>query len=187
MNVATKSPPRPDRRLLSLAATLLLVGLGGWGLNYWNAAASKQSLHEHADQQLRDEIDRRFKQGVVMLHTREYEHAMTAFHRVLQLAPTMPEAHVNAGFALIGLKRFKEALAFFDAAIDLRRGQVNAYYGMAVALEGLGDLPGATGAMESYLHLSKADDPYRRKAEAALWEWRARTGAAAPDRPLPRR
>ena len=38
-----------------------------------------------------------------MLHAKQYEHALHAFHRVLELDPAMPEAHVNAGFALLGM------------------------------------------------------------------------------------
>jgi tetratricopeptide (TPR) repeat protein len=97
---------------------------------------------------------------------------MTAFHRIMQLAPEMPEAYVNMGFALIGMKRYKEARDFFESATLLRRNQVNAYYGLAVALDGMGDLEGALGAMRTFVHLSKEDDPFRRKAEAAIWEWR---------------
>ena len=123
-----------------------------------------------------------------MLHARQHEHAITAFHRVLELDPAMPEAHVNMGFALIGLERYSAARDFFEGAIALRREQVNAYYGLAVALDGLGDRPAAIGAMRTFVHLSKADDPYQRKAQAALWEWEAEreqvdTGAG----PAPRR
>ena len=50
----------------------------------------------------------------------------------------------------------------------MRREQLNAYYGLAVALEALGDLAGAKGAMRTYVHLGKPDDPYVRKAEAAV-------------------
>lgn len=162
---------RRDRRPVALALTVVLVVLGGWALQSWNRAGNP-SVREHARQQIDAEIKQRFEQGVVMLHAKQYDHAMTAFHRVLQLRPTLPEAHVNAGFAMIGLKRYKEARSFFEAAIDLRKEQLNAYYGLAEALEGQGDLHGALGAMESYLHLAKPDDPFRRKAEAAIWEWR---------------
>jgi Flp pilus assembly protein TadD len=117
------------------------------------------------------EVGERFAQGVVMLHAKQYEHALTAFHRVLQLAPEMPEAHVNAGFALLGMNEASAARAFFDGAIALRKNQRNAYYGLAVAYERLGDLPAARGAMRTYAHLAPRDDPFRRKAEAALWEW----------------
>lgn len=117
------------------------------------------------------EIDERFKQGVVMLHAKQYEHALTAFHRVLALDPAMPEAHVNAGFALLGMNDAAAARAFFEGAIALRKEQLNAYYGLAVASERLGDLAAARGAMRTYAHLAPQDDPFRRKAEAALWEW----------------
>jgi tetratricopeptide (TPR) repeat protein len=178
---------RRDRRPFAIALTVVLVALGGWALTAWNGGDAP-SAREHARQQIDAEVKRRFDEGVVMLHARQYEHAMTAFHRVLQLKPALPEAHVNAGFALIGMQRFKEARDFFDAAIDLRKEQTNAYYGLAEALEGLGDLQGALGAMESYVHLAKADDPFRPKAEAAIWEWRAALakrggGAAAARRP----
>lgn len=130
----------------------------------------------HARQARTAEIDARFKQAVAMLHAKQYEHAATALHRVLELAPGMPEAHVNMGFALIGLKRYAAARDFFEAAIDLHPAQINAYYGLAEALEGLNDLEGALGAMRSYVHRSRPDDPYLRKARAALWEWELALG-----------
>jgi hypothetical protein len=55
----------------------------------------------------------------------------------------------------------------------LRPEQANAYYGLAVALEALGDRPGALGAMRSFVHLAKEGDPWVPKARAALWEWQA--------------
>ncbi|HMX15258.1 MAG TPA: tetratricopeptide repeat protein [Rhodocyclaceae bacterium] len=177
MNATAATRPgwwRRDRRLPALVATVIAVAAGGWFLDRTAVPDPAAARAAHADQKIRAEIDERFRQGVVMLHARQYEHAMTAFHRVLQLAPRMPEAHVNAGFALIGLKRPREARDFFEAATALRPGQVNAYYGLAVACEGLGDLEAATGAMQTYVHLAPAQDPYRRKAEAALWEWQSR-------------
>jgi Flp pilus assembly protein TadD len=117
------------------------------------------------------EIAERFAQGVVMLHAKQHEHALTAFHRVLELDPGLPEAHVNAGFALLGMGKPAAARDFFRSALELRARQLNAYYGLAVAYERLGDLPAARGAMRTYAHLAPKDDPFRRKAEAALWEW----------------
>ena len=138
------------------------------------------------------EIRTRFEQGVMMLHMRQYEFALTAFHNVLALAPEMPEAHVNMGFALLGLEQWESARDFFESATNLRRDQINAYYGLAVALEELGDLPGAIGSMQAYLHRAPPDDPFRIRAESALWEWRegskpaaenpAPEGAAEPDK-----
>lgn len=134
----------------------------------------------HEREQRAAEVARRFAQAVAMLHARQYEHATTALHRVLELAPTLPEAHVNMGFALLGLARFGAARDFFASAAELRPEQANAYYGLAVAYEGLRDLPPALGAMRTYLHLARADDPHRSRARAALWEWEEALGRHRP-------
>ncbi|MBK8161760.1 MAG: tetratricopeptide repeat protein [Gammaproteobacteria bacterium] len=120
------------------------------------------------------EIDLRFQQGVVMLHAKRYDEAVTAFHQVLKLSPRLVDAQVNMGYALLGLGRDEAARDFFQGAIDLRPYQGNAYWGLATALENLGDIPGALGAMRTYIHLAPADDPYVRRARAALWEWDTR-------------
>jgi len=120
------------------------------------------------------EIDLRFQQGVVMLHAKRYDEAVTAFHQVLRLSPRLVDAQVNMGYALLGLGRDEAARDFFQGAIDLRPYQGNAYWGLATALENLGDIPGALGAMRTYIHLTPADDPYVRRARAALWEWDTR-------------
>lgn len=174
---------RLDVRILALVLTLVLVVGGGYFLDRWINGGARADFKAHGDQKRKEEIDLRFNQGVMMLHAKRYDHAMTAFHRVLQLAPTMPEAHVNMGFALLGQKRYKEALDFFDGASTLNPRQLNAYYGMAEAFEGLGDYRGAVEAMEAWLHRAAPDDPFRRRAEAAVWEWRARLqpgGATVP-------
>ena len=163
-----------DARIFGVVATVLLVGGGGYLLDRWIRVGDRPDLEAHVKQKRMEEVDNRFKQGVVMLHARQYEHAVTAFHRVLQLAPEMPEAHANMGFAMIGLKRYKEALEFFDGATALNPNQINAYFGMAEAFEGLGDYRGALESMETYLHRTKPDDPFRRRAESAVWEWRDR-------------
>lgn len=166
-------PARIDRRPQALAATVLSVAVLGGVIAWSGGSAGSAPAQPQAA-----EVRLRFDQGVVMLHARQYDHAVTAFHRVLALAPQMPEAYVNLGFALLGLKRHREAGDFFAAAIELRRDQINAYYGLAVALEADGDLRGAIGAMRAYVHRASAADPYRRKAAAALWEWETQLAQA---------
>lgn len=162
-------------RWAALLLTAAAIAAGGALLAVFSdrvaVGGSKAPAHPAAP--AHPEVHQRFQQGVMMLHAKQHEHALTAFHRVLQLAPDLPEAHVNMGYALLGLKRYDAARQFFEGAIALRTHQLNAYYGLAVALEGMRDLPGAIGAMRTYAHLAKPDDPFRRKAEAALWEWQA--------------
>lgn len=160
-------------RLLLLAG---VVVIGGMVIERWDISPLKGKIQpeSHVKIKRKDEIDRRFKEGVVMLHAKEYEHALTAFHRVLELAPEMPEAYVNAGYALLGMGDAKGARDFFDSATNLRPNQLNAYFGLGEALAALGDTLGAMQAMETYVHLAPKEDPYRRKAESAAWELRAK-------------
>lgn len=119
------------------------------------------------------ELHERFQQAAVMLHAGQAEHALVALERVIGLAPGLPEARVNAGFALFELSDLEGARTQFQTAIDLRPRQVNAYYGLALTLEALGDLDGALGAMRTYVHLADGQDTLLRRAQAAIWEWQA--------------
>ena len=184
---------RPNRRDVRWPAIALTAGLTvalGMLLAYWpadsggvdtvqGAGLRKDAVGPDA-QKSSKEIDHLFSQGVALLNSRQYEAAASQLHRVLELAPKMPEAHVNMGFALLGLQRYDMAKTSFENATELKRDQLNAYFGLAVALEGLRDLHGALGAMRSYVHLSKADDPYLRKANAAIWEWEEELKKTSP-------
>jgi predicted Zn-dependent protease len=167
--------PRRDWRRQGALLTLLVVLLGGFVFTVRDTAPA--AIREAPQP---DEARLRFDQAVIMLHAKQYEHAAVALHRVLALAPQLPEAHVNMGFALLGLKRADEAQAFFDAATALKPDQANAYYGLALGYEAQGDLALASGAMRTYLHLARHERPeHLRRARAALWEWeQARPGAA---------
>ena len=116
-----------------------------------------------------------------MLHAHRYDDAATALHRVLTYAPNLPEAHVNMGYAMLGLKRHDAARDFFEGATVLAPTQANAYYGLALVHEAQGDKALATGAMRSYLHLARNERPeHLSRARAALWEWEQDKPASAP-------
>jgi hypothetical protein len=97
-------------------------------------------------------VDLHFQRGLAMLHARRYDYAVLAFHQVLRLAPRLPEAHVNMGFALLGEHKPAAARDFFA----------------------------------TFIHLSPPEDPFVRKARAALWEWQsAAVGAPQAGEPAP--
>jgi hypothetical protein len=189
---------RVDRRPLALGLTLGLILVSGAVVTLLPGAGVGTSIMVdappadprrdpggHASEKRRAEIKARFDQAVVMLHAKQYEHAAAALHRVLELDPAIPEAHANMGFAMIGLGRFDVARDFFEGAIELRPMQANAYYGLAEALEGTGDMEGAMGAMRTYVHLSSPDDPFLPKARAAIWEWETQRDVAKSATPPP--
>ena len=186
MSAVLPVAPAPDRAtawlsLLLIAGIIALLGalsrspeLASLETHTTSRADPAKDPRGHAAAARAEEIDKRFQQAVMMLHAGQYDYAITALHRVIALAPRMPEAYVNMGYALLGLKRYAAARDFFQTAIDLRPYQANAYWGLAASLEGLNDLPGALGAMRAYIHLSPSDpksDNYVRRARAAIWEW----------------
>lgn len=170
---------RRDRRRLGALITLALVLLGGLWLDQRHVGPDATPAEATAPRMPHQaEVTQRFNQAVAMLHAKQYDYAIAALHRVLLLAPELPEAHVNMGFALMGLGRHAEARAFFDGAIALRPEQANAYYGLALAWDAAGDRALATGAMRTYVHLAKNENPeHLSRARAALWEWQAEADA----------
>jgi hypothetical protein len=178
----SRTAARRDVRGAAVLLTVLLTLATGMLIAFWPsemgvavspAAGALKNPVEHVQAKRKEEIDRKFGEGVRLLAGGEYQAAASALHRVLEMAPAMPEAHVNMGFAMIGLEKYAFARDFFEAALELRTEQMNAYYGLAIALEGMGDLEGALGAMRTFVHRSDANDPFVRKANAAIWEWEA--------------
>ena len=183
---------KPDRRWRVLAVVALTAIAGGTLVYLLPERAREVALVINAGQRPSPaaapprndaELHERFQQAAVMLHAGQYEYALAALERVLELAPRLPEAHVNAGFALVELGRPALAERHFRTAIDLRPGQANAYYGLALVHEATGDYSGALGAMRTFTHLSPPDTPQLRRAWAAIWEWEGRRDAADAQKP----
>lgn len=170
-----------DKRTTLAAAILLVLLALVAGLVKWNSEPAFVGRLEHQQQMQQAELRLRFEQAVVMLHAKDYDNAITALHRVLELAPRLPEAHVNMGYALLGLQKMDAARGFFEAAVELNPRQANAYYGLALVAEDHKDYESALGAMRTYLHFAPAEDPHRVRARSALWEWEDKLGRhAAP-------
>ena len=66
----------------NLNAAFVAVG----GLVKYASEPAFVSRVEHQQQMQQAELRQRFEQAVVMLHARQYDHAITALHRVLELA-----------------------------------------------------------------------------------------------------
>jgi tetratricopeptide (TPR) repeat protein len=189
--------PRRDHRLTGLVITIAAVGILGGAITLMpdpqpqpvttTGITAEPGIQNKSEQHATDarmrEVEVRFQQAIAMLHGKQYDYAIKALHRVLELSPKLVEAHVNMGYALIGKEDYKAAYDFFQSATALKPEQVNAYYGMAVALEGMGELEGAVGAMRTYIHLSSKDDPFLTKARSALWEWEEQLTTQRQDEP----
>ncbi len=169
MNVAA----RRDLRLRALVLTLALIGgVGGllWYLpgEHGTPVGNGFDVTRHMQAQ---RVATRFREAVNLLHTRHYREAVVAWEDVIDLAPTLPEARVNLGYAHLGLGDAAKAEQAFRAALALRESQANAHYGLALALAAQGRRDAARAAMRRFLHYTGPQDPYLARAHELLKRW----------------
>ena len=149
---------------------LLLVAVlaGGWLIN----VLMNQPLNQAKVEVPQQTIDQHFNQAVSYMLEKQYQLASIEWQQLLVLNNQIPEAHVNLGFSQYELGLYQSAMDSFNQAMEINPYQANAYYGLGICFEKLGDIPAATGAFRSFIHLAKKqDDPFVRKARSALWEW----------------
>lgn len=143
------------------------------------AAPADRNLAPAAPGQPDGEFKQRSAEADAALKAGQFMKALAAAQRMRELKPDLPDSYVKAGFAFNGMGRFKEAFAPLSQAIDLDPMQADAYFGMAVVQEGLGNLEGALGGMRTFLHVTQDADPARlqvAQARAAIWEWESKLG-----------
>ena len=163
----------PAVALLLFIAVLVL----GWNLDRWIAGpAATETSASGLDADRDQVVAKLFDASVQQMRRGNYRRALDGWHQALLLSPETPDIKVNMGFTLYELGRYETARDAFIGAMEQNAYQANAYYGLAIASEKMGDLAGALGAMRSYIHLANSadDDRFIRRARSALWEWEAR-------------
>ncbi|MCH7880280.1 MAG: tetratricopeptide repeat protein [Proteobacteria bacterium] len=150
---------------------------GGWIIYFAMGKPQYGNADSLTQQQL---IDEYFNKALAFMVNKQYPQAVQEWNKLLVLNAPIPEAYANLGFSLFELEKYQAAKESFLQAIDINPYQVNAYYGLAICHEKLGDIHAATGAMRSYIHLAKKGDPFIRKARSALWEWESQLNNPEP-------
>jgi len=129
-----------------------------------------------------------FENGVEYLRQGRPHEALVSFNAATYLRPHVPEAFVNIGYSHLEMDQHEDAASAFAHALEINPSQTNAYYGLAIALEGLQRLEEALGAMRTFEHLLPQNETkFRRMATAAIWEWETalRSRGASPPPPAP--
>lgn len=179
---------RSGQILIAIAVVALVTGLGllfalaplgGRGKEAPVAAAKETRGPESPEHAA---FDRLFHDGVEHLRQGRAHEALVVLDAARRIRPHVPELFVNLGYAHFENGTFLESAEAFRKAVELRPLQDNAYYGLALALERLGDIEGAMGAMRTYVHLAPKDTIHFRRAEAAIREYDIRLGRG--DKPL---
>ena len=190
--IASRKQKRQRKKLRYIKVSLILVvaiAFFGWLLNSWmtksvNMPPSVNSFEPTGQ----GKLDQLFSAAVRHMQRGDYEQAISIWHQVLLINPEIPEVKVNMGFSLYEAGLYSTARDFFISAMEQDAYQANAYYGLAITSEKMGDLEGAMGAMRSYIHLagSEEDERFVRRARSALWEWEAQLSSqSAAQSPAP--
>lgn len=179
---------RVDRRLVAIPVAVIVIAVGGYAINVAQHEAEDASTgtrgmiaaHAMMDDASARRAHQSFQQAVAMLQAGEFEFAVTALHDVLAVYPALPEAHVNMGYALLGLGEADAAADFFDSASTLRPSLHNAYYGLALAEIELDNKKSALAAMQAFAHRAAPDDRHLPRAQEIIWELQAAAKEASP-------
>jgi len=184
-----KQASAKSRYLLAALLLAAAVFLFGWTLNHWITDSAAIQVPTSTFEMSSDEkLSQLFSSAVGHMQQGRYQQALDLWHKALLLAPDIPEIKVNMGFSLYELGEYATARDAFINAMEQNAYQANAYYGLAITSEKMGDLGGALGAMRSYIHLAAAgdDDRFKRRARSALWEWETqlagRAATAVPEK-----
>ncbi len=99
--------------------------------------------------------------GMAYTHYRKGDYALAgeAFHRVLRIRPTSPEAATGIGNILIGQHQDKQALAQYQRAVSLDSTYMPARLGRAMALYRLGRYAEAWKDFSASVHIINPDNP----------------------------
>jgi protein O-mannosyl-transferase len=155
----------PQCRGAVVGASLLLVGVAGWGaasqVHYWQDSAT---LFEHAVQVTQNNYIAYNNLGTALAQAGQSERAQSCFVEALRLRPEHPEAHINLALALTRQHQYAEAVTHYEAALRVAPADAQAHINLANLLDQLGHGP------EALLHYQAAlrSQPQSPEAEYNL-------------------
>jgi len=106
------------------------------------------------DTSVRDRAATYINRSVIRLRVRDYNGAIGDADQSIQRWPSLSEAYVNRGAALINLNKPNDAVRELDRAIDMGLDKLHlAYYNRAMAKEQLQDIRGAYADLRKVVEL----------------------------------
>ncbi|MBP0018110.1 MAG: tetratricopeptide repeat protein [Cyanobacteria bacterium SBLK] len=100
-----------------------------------------------------DDAEAAFTQGVQFYETGDFESAIAAWDKAIELKPDYHQAWGNRGLGLKNLGRYEDAIASYDRAIALKADFHKAWYNRGLALDELGRYEDAVTAYDRVLEL----------------------------------
>jgi len=109
------------------------------------------------DVRIREQLDL----GQKYLTELNYEQAVLAFTKAIELDPKNAEAYTGLGSAYLGQKKYDEAVSAYETAVELDSGSWEAYEGAARGYESLGRMGDAIAIAEQGIEDADPDEESR--------------------------
>ncbi|WP_426750866.1 tetratricopeptide repeat protein [Myxococcus sp. Y35] len=105
----------------------------------------------------RAQARRAYEQGVQRIASKDFSGALSSLTQAIQQEPMLAVAYVARGSANIGLRRYAEAAADYQYALELEPGSASPLYGLAESFRAMGRALEARELYERYAASSAAD------------------------------
>jgi len=114
--------------------------------------------------------------GTLYLDQGNIDEALRLFNLSIEADPRNAVAIVNAGFSYADKGDYKRAAELHKRASAINPYYANAYYGLAIAMEGMGRTGEAIAGWQRYLDTGPKTGPWRERALANIERLRRRGG-----------
>ncbi len=108
--------------------------------------------------------------GLALTCLGDYQGAVAANQRVIELDPENLRAHVNLGATLGRMGRYQESISVYKQALALDPDSLRAHLGLGAALGQIGDLKGQVREFQAAARLRPDDDNAHGKLGWALYK-----------------
>jgi Flp pilus assembly protein TadD len=133
-----------------LASLLPRFGAGARAVPAGAPASPRAVPDDNARRAVRADFDA----GLAAYSSKDYAAAIACFNRVLQIRHDDADAHNNIGLSYLGLGRDEDAMDAFVLATHFRTQFPPAFYNMALAALGRGDIERALTSLERAIELN---------------------------------
>lgn len=151
-DAARKKMTRQQKRLLTLAVSVVMLAGAGWGISIFMAGSEQRA-------------DREYRAAMKLTGPGKYQEAIVHFTRALEISPRLVDASLERGIAYAHLNENDLAVADFTQVIELSPGMAQAYSVRGSIYRQRGDFEHALEDFTKSLDLEPNQDAYYERGE----------------------
>ncbi len=152
---------------LAVTAAAVLLVAAPYGCSKEESPKPKAATETQAEAPA-DSAQEQFNIGVQASLKGDYDTAIKAYEKAIELDPKSAEAYNNMGFAYYDSGDIDKAIELQRKAMEINPYLPNVYYGLALALEKKGDDKGAVENWKSFIKFAEPHSKWWIKAQERI-------------------